>query len=1109
MSFLSHLTRQVPASMRNRGLHYFLQKRVKNLEGDDYAISARVSGSSTYQVEAYREDDALVVNCSCPYFKSNLDTCKHIWAALLAADRKGMLEGNGKSSGLYIDANDSDEIASEIDDDWEDEFGGSTSRIRVTGAPNKKKTTPKRSPKPSVTQWLKQLSRLQRELADHPVGDLSHQRWHAGREILYVIEVSAFMGAEHIALTVAYRERKQNGDWSKPKYESIASSAISDLPDAEDRKILAILSGAGNLAGGYAYAPYNSFALRSRFSLPLSLAEIVLPLMCRTGRCHLRLSADTELQPLAWDESAPWSFVVRISKSEGAPCYRVTGHLRRGAETLDLSQALFFTPKFVFWPGRVSLFTLAGGFNWVKQFCSLPWLEFPIEQTAAWLQQFLRLPNLPPLELPAELNIQEVHGTLRPRLRIEPKKQRWAPQSFVDGKLSFDYAGQVADPMVPGPLFQPETNQLIHRDAQAEKNAFELLLRMGFSQRVRGYNEAPCLELNIRHLPRVVPLLLGQGWHVEAEGKLYRQPGKIDIEVTTGIDWFELHGSVQFDDTHIALPALLAALKKGEKTVVLGDGSLGMLPEEWLKKYGLLAGLGKAEDGKLKFRRNQAGLLDAMLAAQPHARFDAAFGKIRQELKDFDGIQPADPPTGFQGALRGYQREGLGWLHFLRRFGFGGCLADDMGLGKTVQVLALLDARRREDPKLAPNLIVVPKSLVFNWLQETARFTPDLHVLDHTGSNRLKPGDHFEDYNIILTTYGILRRDALEFKNRRFDYCILDEAQAIKNAKSESAKAVRLIQADHRLTVTGTPIENHLGELWSLFEFLNPGMLGQASVFQLNGIGARNPEPETRQLLAKALRPFLLRRTKEQVAKDLPTKTEQTLYAEMEPAQRKLYDELRGHYRQSLLAKVAKDGIAKSKIQILEALLRLRQAACHPGLIDKNRLSEASAKLDLLLPQLAQVLDEGHKALVFSQFTSMLAIVRQRLDQDNITYEYLDGRTRDRGAKVERFQNDPACKLFLISLKAGGLGLNLTAAEYVFLLDPWWNPAVEAQAIDRTHRIGQTAPVFAYRLIVKDTVEEKVLELQKKKRDLADAILNADNSLIRSLAREDLEMLLS
>jgi SNF2 family DNA or RNA helicase len=349
----------------------------------------------------------------------------------------------------------------------------------------------------------------------------------------------------------------------------------------------------------------------------------------------------------------------------------------------------------------------------------------------------------------------------------------------------------------------------------------------------------------------------------------------------------------------------------------------------------------------------------------------------------------------------------------------------------------------------------------------------------------------------------------MELTEFDFDYVILDEAQAIKNADSQAAKAARLLRGKHRLAMSGTPIENHLGELWSIFEFLNPGMLGAGSVFKRHASGGGGAMAEgDRTLLAKALRPFILRRTKAQVVQDLPEKTELTLHCDMEPAQRQCYEELRAHYRQALLRKESTE-LVRSKIEVLEALLRLRQAACHPGLIDPGRVGDPSAKLDMLLPQLAEVVEEGHKALVFSQFTSLLAIVRSRLDAEGLTYEYLDGRTRNRAARVERFQNDPDCPIFLISLKAGGLGLNLTAAEYVYLLDPWWNPAVEAQAIDRSHRIGQTQRVFAYRLICRDTVEQKILELQQRKRDLADAILNADNRVIQNLTRDDLEFLLS
>ncbi len=492
------------------------------------------------------------------------------------------------------------------------------------------------------------------------------------------------------------------------------------------------------------------------------------------------------------------------------------------------------------------------------------------------------------------------------------------------------------------------------------------------------------------------------------------------------------------------------------------------------------------------------------------------------------------------GELRPYQREGLGWLHFLQRLGFGGCLADDMGLGKTIQVLALLEQRRAlraaSEPGAAdrppPSLVVVPRSLVFNWQQEAARFTPRLRVADFTHPARgQSTSPYLDDFDLVITTYGTLRRDAALLKDARFDYLILDESQAVKNASTESAKAVRLLRGNHRLAMTGTPVENRVAELWSLFAFLNPGMLGPASSFKMlmlpeEASAAPTPDPapatvpadnvsdqhagrENHALLGRVLRPFILRRTKDRVATDLPAKIEQTVYCELPPAQRQLYDQLRDHYRRTLLHEVDVMGMNKTRFQVLEALLRLRQAACHPGLIDRARAGESSAKLDSLLAQLTQVVAEDHKALVFSQFTSMLALVRDRLDAQGVVYEYLDGRTRNRAQHVDRFQTDQACRLFLISLKAGGVGLNLTAADYVFILDPWWNPAVEAQAVDRTHRIGQVRQVFAYRLIARDTVEEKVLELQQSKRDMADAIITADNSAMTNLRREDLKLLLS
>jgi SNF2 family DNA or RNA helicase len=362
------------------------------------------------------------------------------------------------------------------------------------------------------------------------------------------------------------------------------------------------------------------------------------------------------------------------------------------------------------------------------------------------------------------------------------------------------------------------------------------------------------------------------------------------------------------------------------------------------------------------------------------------------------------------------------------------------------------------------------------------------------------------EWDLVLTTYATMRRDAAVLAAVPFDYVILDEAQAVKNAATASAKATRTLNGGHRLALSGTPVENQLGDLWSLFQFLNPGLLGSLQHGLLGR--ARRGDQAALDVLRRGLRPFILRRTKAQVAPELPARNEETMLCELEPGERRLYNQLRDHYRQLVLGLIDRQGLQRSRFQILEALLRLRQAACHPGLIDPRKHTGSSAKLDALIERLDEARAEGHKALVFSQFTSLLAFVRGALDARRVPYEYLDGQTRDRERRVARFQEDPACPTFLVSLKAGGLGLNLTAADYVFLLDPWWNPAVEAQAIDRAHRIGQQRPVFAYRLISADTVEEHIVELQARKRQLADAIITADNSGLGGLTREDLELLL-
>lgn len=1060
-----------------------------------------MKGSRAYSVNLVWRDSKLNVTCDCPYFYDRGEPCKHLWASVLAADAKGYLSGVAEPANLEYSVDLEDEGLLEDFGDEDDPF----EELKTSSLPKSAKA----KSAPLIPNWKMQLDAIS---ANRSQQGYRGSEWPVKREIVYIVDVDNSIARGGLIFSFASRDYKKNGEVTAPKILSMQCSSISQLPSPEDREIFSMLS------GGKAYYSYiNAY---ERFPNPLFippvLARTVMPLVVRTGRCYLPPEKEgkekdgKDMAPLVWDDGDPWKFVLEMRRGSYKE-WELAGCFRRGEEWLDANVPVLVTlGSFLFTRDRVALLAEDVSWEWISHFRKSNLIQVPEEDQEEFLRTILNSSNAPPLEVPEELQYEEIVIRPKPCLRLD-KPGTIMRADRLAAYLSFAYEGQSASETseVRG-FYDAAARRFVRRDLEAERAATELLRELGVKRASSNGSADRPWELAPARLPVVARSLITAGWHVEADGKLFHSPGEFRLGVSSGIDWFELHGEVAYGDARVTLPQLLEALRRGNNMVLLDDGSYGMLPEEWLERIGAVAGMGELQDGHVRFRQSQAGLLDALLATQPQVSCDETFSRVREELQRFEGIAPAEQPQGFVGQLRDYQREGLGWMHFLRRFSFGGCLADDMGVGKTAQVLALLETRRELRVKAEvskPSLVVVPKSLIFNWKQEAARFTPALRMLDYTGTAR--DSNELTAYDVILTTYGTLRRDALHFKDVEFDYVILDEAQAIKNASTESAKAARLLRGTNRLALSGTPVENHLGELWSLFEFLNPGMLGAASVFTLTEGAMRNPDENTRKMLAYALRPFVLRRTKEQVASELPPKSEQTIYCEMSTRQRQLYDELRQHYQEALLKKVKRDGLAKSKILVLEALLRLRQAACHPGLLDPDRRNDPSAKTDMLLDQLVEILEEGHKALVFSQFTSLLAIVRSHLESKGITYEYLDGKTRDRQGRVERFQNDPACRLFLISLKAGGLGLNLTAADYVFILDPWWNPAVEAQAVDRAHRIGQSRQVCAYRLIARNTIEEKVLELQNTKKDLASAIVGAENSLIRDLRPEDLELLLS
>jgi non-specific serine/threonine protein kinase len=619
------------------------------------------------------------------------------------------------------------------------------------------------------------------------------------------------------------------------------------------------------------------------------------------------------------------------------------------------------------------------------------------------------------------------------------------------------------------------------------------------------------LDFLLRHVPQ----LAARGCEIYGEeelklARINRHRPTISFGITSGIDWFDVQAVVQFGDIEVALAEVRRAVRKREGFVKLADGSIGEIPPEWIEQYRHLFALGEETDQGLRLAHHHLTLLDQLLADDERAQTDKEFKRRRAHLRNFDGIKPQKLPKHFRGTLRPYQKAGFDWLHFLREYKFGGCLADDMGTGKTIATLAFLQSLQERRLSRQASLLVVPRSLVFNWEREAARFTPRLRLLNHATPERTEDISDFDDYDLVLTTYGLLRRDIELLMHYEFNYLILDEAQAIKNPLAETAKAVRLLRGAHRLTLTGTPVENNTLELWSQFAFLNPGLLGNAEYFreEFSTPIERRGDETAAQFLRKMVYPFILRRTKDQVAKDLPPRTERLVICDMEPAQRKLYNEKRDYYRALLLKLIEDEGINNARFRVLEGLLRLRQICNHPRLAVKT-FRGSSAKFELLLETLDTLRAEGHKALVFSQFVGMLKLLQAELQKRRIAFSYLDGQTRDRQQRVDAFQTDETIPFFLISLKAGGVGLNLTAADYVIHIDPWWNPAVEMQATDRTHRIGQDKPVFIYKLIVRDSVEEKILQLQERKRALVTQLIATESSFFKSLTADDVVSLFS
>lgn len=1068
--------------IRSRGEKYFKDKKVNIQKFSITEVEAVVHGTIDYFTALQINNGKRIgvgVACTCPFFRQGYP-CKHIWATALAADKE-IYEKDIDDAGLSRKFNGID--------------GGLKER--------KKKEEEKKK-----TDLWKEI--------------ISKDVWKAGERDVKspdIREPGQFMLAYKIRLSTrdimfTAHEIYIRKDGTQGREKKLSSN-ILDHPGLkeDDRIILSILRAAGESADYNSWYGYSGTEGFEDIIVSRENMALLLPRLAESGRCRV-VYENFDVKGDILHPGKPFDYEIKLKVEEDATAEDIVVYTvleaHDGGDEINLDDIIMLNSDPVFFLKDNNLYRLKGpDSKWVEKILKSGMFHVRKKELKDFVKQTEDLfETTGAVELPEKL--------APPVTMVKPSPVMVV--SISDGKISgwlhMDYDGLEIDPTDPrDKILDHKKWRHYVRDHEEEQRYRTVVEDAGFEE-ISPWG----FSTDIKQAVDILPILDENGISVEAVDKKKISSGRPSrFNITSGIDWFDLDGGIDFNGEIVPLARVVRAFLQGRKVITLGNGDMGIIPEDWLKKNLSALDMGKSvktekKGGeKLRFHSSQALLLDSMLEEVEHVSPDRKFLEVRDKIKNFTGIKSKEPPKGFKGSLRGYQKDSLGWFDFLKELGFGGILADDMGLGKTVQVLAMLAGRRvMNREKYRPSMVVAPTSLVFNWLLEIEKFVPDIKALSYTGLNRKESFKTFDSHDLILTTYGVVRRDIKELSEFDFDYIILDESQAIKNNSSQISKAVRLLKGRHKLCLTGTPLENHLGEFWSQMEFLNPGLLGSWNAFNRRFIKpVASGDKKAMETIKNLVMPFMLRRTKETVAKELPDKVENIVRCEMSPAQAKVYMGIKEHYRSEIMSQVEINGMNKSKMRVLEGLLRLRQAANHPALVGHN--SAESGKMNELFTLVKESVFGGHKALVFSQFTSMLRLIRVKLDEQKISYEYLDGRTpaKKRQEKVESFQYNEKIKLFLISLKAGGVGLNLTAADYVFLVDPWWNPAVELQAVDRTHRIGQTHKVFTYKLITSGTIEEKVLELQEKKQDVVNSIMSGSRDIMKNLTAADLELLFS
>ena len=1076
-----------------RGHAYFKDGRVWDitLSRNDNRAICMVDGDSgeyTVEIEVDQTSGELFFECDCPYSENHF--CKHMVAAALEL---GEFLKDGDST--LDEAEESiPTTPSRAPGNWQNKLNETLAQL------------PQRSSAGNVQRYIALVVMTRYQFGYSGYGNpywssysyslepfiIRQHEWEllGGDSFKSPQEIHDFLSTNKSWLKAGERARQQLNP----------AGCINLNPDAV--AMLNFLNGLGSV-----------FSISSGMSLYLSMiARLDIPVFLGSlhpEKLERRLHILPEPVKIEIDISQDTSkLVLQAGFQYGNAFQRVTNKI----EVITKSPAWILLDEYVAKVHNTEALEILSSFP----------IEIPIQQADVFRERyFAQIAKLLPIK--SELvHWHEVEAEPIPRLYLHDDKG-----NTLRADLRFGYGDQelAAVKSEENVAIQtvPDSWDLvrIHRQHAREQHFYQLLTDPLYRlKRADASHPFGTFELRARSHPfdflmYSIPELTKAGFEIYGEeklktGRINRATPTLRVHISSGIDWFDLKTVVEFGDQQISLHDLRKAMKRGERYVKLADGSIGQIPEEWLGKYKHLWDLAEETDEGFRLNDVQLPLIDSLLEEDTTIQTPPDLVQRRQRLRDFERIAPQPLPKGFVGELRPYQKHGFDWLHFLHEYKFGGILADDMGLGKTVQVLAYLQSQREQAPVQNAALLVVPKSLIVNWQRESQKFTPELRFLEYMGMSRSKDTSLFNDYDVVLTTYGTMLRDVESLRGYRFGHIILDESQAIKNPLSKSARAARLLNGEHRIVMTGTPVENNTFELWSQFAFLNPGLLGNMEYFKREfAIPIETGGDETSTaLLRKLIHPFILRRTKDQVAPELPPRSERIVYTDMAPAQKKVYIQTRDRYRAELLGLIESEGMDDARIKVLEGLLRLRQIAIHPALVDKQYKGDAP-KFELLLETLETLQAENHKALIFSQFVETLKLVRHEMEERQIRYVYLDGQTPNRQSRVDLFQNDPSYPFFLISLKAGGVGLNLTAADYVIHLDPWWNPAVEVQASDRAHRIGQDKPVFVYKIITRDTVEEKILQLQERKRALVKSLIATEASFFKSLTKDDVRALFS